>query len=116
VVSSLSWVLVAFAILAVLGVAALTGLRISDQRRASRVWQRIKNGGSTQVLTFDPAVVEKLPEPAQRFFRFTFDVGAPLSEAVEIRMIGEIGLGTKKTPNYRPMVADQILAPSSGFV
>jgi hypothetical protein len=65
---------------------------------------------------FDAAAVESLPDAAQRYFRYTIRHGAPLHQAVEIEMDGELGLGTKEAPNYRSMSARQILAPPYGLV
>jgi len=61
-------------------------------------------------------MVQDLPEPARRFFLFTIAPGTLLRTAAEIKMVGEISLGTKKEPNYMAMRARQILAPPHGLV
>jgi hypothetical protein len=61
-------------------------------------------------------MVEGLPESARRFFLFTIKPGTLLHTIAEIRMDGEIGLGTKDKPNYFPMRGHQILAPPHGLV
>lgn len=66
--------------------------------------------------TFEPSMVEGLPEPAQRYFLYTIRPGAPLHHAVEIEMGGELGFGNKAKPNYRSMSAHQILAPPHGLI
>ena len=57
-----------------------------------------------------------LPDPAQRFFRFAIDPGAPLHTVAEITMVGEFSLGNMSKPNYMPMRAEQLLAAPHGFV
>ncbi len=61
-------------------------------------------------------MVAALPEPARRYFSFTIRAGAAIRTVAEIRMSGEIGLGTQDSPNYQPMSAEQILAPPHGLV
>ena len=65
---------------------------------------------------FIPESVEDLPEPAQRYFRFSIAPGVPLQAVVKINMVGQIGLGHREVPGYRPMTAREILAPPHGFV
>ena len=57
-----------------------------------------------------------LPEPARRFFRFAIEPGTPLVTVAEIRMKGELGLGNRQSPQYRPMTAEELLAVPHGFV
>ena len=71
---------------------------------------------SKKECRFNVAMVADLPEPAQRYFRFTIKPGTTLRSVVEIKMTGEIALGTKKTPNYKSMYANQILAPPFGLI
>jgi len=61
-------------------------------------------------------MVNDLPDPARRYFLFTIEPGTPLYTVAEIKMNGEIGLGSKEKPNYMPMEAEQILAPPYGLV
>jgi hypothetical protein len=102
-----------------LPIGVLLGLqawRWTDNRRATRAWERLarKQQGSSGI--FDPSLVATLPEPARRYFLFTIRAGAPIRTVAEIHMGGEIGLGTKDDPNYRPIRAEQILAPPHGLV
>lgn len=96
-------------------VAGLQVWRWRDQRHAERAWRMLASKSSAPKV-FDPAMVRDLPEPARRFFLFTIEPGARLSTVSEIRMGGELGLGTKASPNYAPMRAEQILAPPHGLV
>lgn len=90
--------------------------RRSDTRRERRVWKALLRRAGGAGPGFDPAVVERLPEPARRYFRYVIAPGTPLVSVVEIDMTGRLGLGTKERPGYRPMSARQILAPPFGFV
>lgn len=111
----MNWlVFVAATVLA--GIGLLLVWREQDRRSAAGTWQDlIRAAGSVQEV-FDPATIESLPEPAQRYFRYTMRPGTPLQRAVELDMEGQLGLGTKEKPNYRPMVAHQVLAPPHGLV
>ena len=100
-------------------VAALLGLwtwRWLDLRRAARVWQALRRTGDESGLTFDAAMVAGLPEPARRYFLFTIKPGTAVSRIAEIRMRGEIGLGSREQPNFMPMRAHQIIAVPDGLV
>ena len=61
-------------------------------------------------------MIETLPAPAQRYFRYTISRGTPLVSVIYIEMAGQLGLGTKNKPAYRSMTADQILAPPRGLL
>ncbi|HEY9057555.1 MAG TPA: DUF6544 family protein [Aurantimonas sp.] len=94
----------------------LQAWRWSDRRRAARVWNRLAASAEASPPRFHHGLVGDLPEPARRFFLFAISPGTPLRSISEIRMAGEIGLGTKAKPNYMPMRARQILAPPAGLV
>lgn len=99
-----------------IAILALQGWRLLDEREAARAWQALRQHAQYPRTVFDPSAVEDLPEPARRYFRFTIRPGTVLSRVAEIRMTGEIGLGSKDKPNYLPMRAHQILALPFGFV
>ncbi len=90
--------------------------RWTDNRQAAQVRAGLARRGKGAGSTFDPSLVEALPEPARRYFLYTIAPGAPIRTVTEIRMRGEIGLGTQGKPNYLPMRAEQILAPPYGLV
>lgn len=90
--------------------------RMKDESADEAGWKQLKSASSAAHRVFDPAMVRDLPEPARRYFLFTIAPGTPLNPVSEIRMSGEIGLGTRDAPNYMPMRARQILAPPHGFV
>lgn len=98
------------------GLAALAGWRAMDRRADRKVGDRLVETGTGEHAVYDPAMIAALPEPARRYFNYTIQPGAPLHRVAEIEMTGEIGLGTKDAPNYRPMQARQILAPPHGLV
>lgn len=97
-------------------VAILASWRALDQRADRLTWSRLVQLGSSDERIFSLAIVEDLPEPARRYFAHTIQPGTPLQTIADITMTGEIGLGSKEAPNYRPMQARQILAPPHGLV
>jgi hypothetical protein len=90
--------------------------RLSDRRRDRLAWNALLRQAGPAGPGFDPSMVEMLPAAAQRYFRYTIAPGTPLVSVVEIEMNGQLGLGTKDAPRYRPMTARQILAPPRGLV
>ena len=90
--------------------------RIRDHRadRAARL--RLAAAQPAAPACFDPAIVADLPEPARRYFLYTIQPGTPLRTVAEITMAGRFGMGTKATPNYLDMAANQTLAMPAGFV
>ena len=65
---------------------------------------------------FSLDMVEGLPEPAQRYFRFSIVEGTPLYRVAEIEMVGTFMLGTKKAPQPFRITAFQVLAAPDGFI
>lgn len=98
------------------GVIGLAVWRLMDHRHDKRVSAELLLLADQPVQRFAMSMVVTLPEPAQRYFRCAISEGTPLVTAVEIEMKGEIGLGTKEHPNYRPMRSHQVLAPPHGLV
>ncbi|WP_010626768.1 DUF6544 family protein [Halomonas sp. KM-1] len=98
------------------GVLAMQAWRVADNRAMENSWAWLQSQAPATVETFDPAMVEGLPDAARRYFLYTIAPGTPLHVVSEIHMTGEIGLGTKEAPGYRPMRARQILAPPHGFI
>jgi len=99
-----------------LSALALVLWRLSDIRAEKVVWNDLLQQAGPAGSGFDLSIIETLPEPAQRYFRYTIAPGTPLVSVVEIDMNGQLGLGTKYEPAYRPMIADQILAPPTGLL
>ena len=99
-----------------IGAAMLASWRALDRRADRNSWNSLVELAGPARGRFDPAAIASLPEPAQRYFRYTIRPGALLHRAVEIEMNGEMGLGTKDAPNYRAMSAQQVLAPPYGLV
>jgi hypothetical protein len=87
-----------------------------DERAAAAAWAALAAAPSGAPERFDPSSVSDLPEPARRFFGYAILPGAPLGAVAEIEMTGELGLGTKEAPGYRPMRARQILSAPHGLV
>jgi hypothetical protein len=89
---------------------------LSDVLAERNAWKRLAKLSSTAAVAFDPAIVKDLPDPARRFFLYTFSDGVILNPTVALTMTGELSLGSKDAPKFRPMHARQILAPPYGLV
>lgn len=108
-----------FILLIFLGAIVLAGLafwRMADHRGDRTEWQRLAALQPVDPLRFDPAMLAGLPEPAQRYFRFTIQPGTPLTTVTQIDMTGQFGMGSRDAPGYMEMRAQQILAPPTGFL
>jgi hypothetical protein len=105
-------ILLAGLLAAALAVLALW--RAADRRADARTWAMLA-ALPQPGARFDPAMVADLPDPARRYFLYTIAPGTPLRTTAVIEMGGEIGMGDKTAPGYRPMRARQILSPA-GFV
>lgn len=107
-----------FLLLSLFGVslAALLILRLLDLRADQVEWARLAGFQTRSLVRYDPKMVADLPEPAQRFFNFAIAPGTRLLSVVEIEMGGQFSLGSRESPNYQTMKADQILAAPHGFV
>jgi hypothetical protein len=97
-------------------VAALVILRLADALADRSLMNALTDTAGDKAPRFDLAMVEGLPEPAARFFRYTIAPGTSLRTTAKITMTGELSLGTKDAPNYRKMRAFQVLSPPQGFV
>ena len=102
--------------LIVLLVFLMQAWRMKDERMDDAGWAELRSSASGDHKVFNPSMVQDLPEAARRYFLFTIAPGTALVPVTEIRMSGEIGLGNKDAPNYKPMRARQILAPPHGFI
>lgn len=107
------WIILAFLMLSVI---ALMIWRWSDRRTDHRTGRELVAQSRAPERIFDLSMIKNLPEPAQRYFRYSIKEGAPLVLAVAIDMHGELGLGTRDQPKYNAMKARQILAPPFGLV
>ncbi len=108
-----------FLIIVILVVIPLGVVRIwryADDKAARKLWNELAANQPAGPVTFDPVMVADLPEPAQRYFRYTIRTGAPLYTVAEISMRGQFSLGTKEAPDYFAMRAEQIIAAPTGFV
>lgn len=61
--------------------------------------------------TFDPATLGALPVAARRWLAHAIEPGAPLHQAIRLRMRGEIKLG-----KWRPFEAEQVIRWGRGMV
>lgn len=110
---TLLWVVVV-----VLGVAllALLALGVHDRRAERREWARLAARQPAEPALFSEDMLEGLPEPARRYFRFAIRPGTPLRPVAELGMRGQFGLGTRAAPRYQAMQARQVLAAPHGFL
>lgn len=97
-------------------IVSLLSLRWADDRTDDETWQRLIGQANEISGIYDPRSIDELPEPARRYFNFSVAIGSPIVSAVELRMTGELGLGSLTDPKYSPMSAQQILAPPHGLV
>lgn len=95
---------------------ALTLWRQLDHQADRRAMKNLLTTAESQITTFDPAMIEDLPEPAKRYFQYTIAPGTPLKRIAQIEMQGQFGMGDQNTPRYKSMVAKQILALPNGFI
>jgi hypothetical protein len=94
----------------------LAGWRCSDHRADRMEMAHLLALQPKVPMLFDYAMIANLPEPAQRYFRFTIAQGTPLLPVAKLSMTGLFSLGDKDQPNYMKMQAHQVLAPPHGFV
>lgn len=97
-------------------ITTLAGWRVLDRRADQQGWRQLLAAPPATSAVYRGDMTAGLPDPARRYFAFTIAEGTPLRTAAEIEMRGEIGLGTKEAPGYRPMRARQVLAPPDGLV
>lgn len=83
---------------------------VETLRSMSVEWQRLA-ATRAQPELFAPAMVEGLPELAQRWLTHAIAPGTPLWGSVELTMHGAIRLGA-----WRPFTARQVLAPPDGYI
>lgn len=88
----------------------------ADRREVREAWQQLLDSAIPLPDRFEPALVAGLPEPARRFFNFAIEPGARLGTVAQITMEGELSLGSRQKPAYRPMRAEQVLAAPHGLV
>ena len=102
----------------VIGAALFTlaGWRLLDHLADRAEMVRLRNLQPENAPVFDHGMVEQLPEPARRFFKFAIKEGTPLRFVADIQMKGQFSLGSKNNPNYMEMQASQVLAVPYGFV
>lgn len=94
----------------------LAGWRLLDHLADRTEMVRLRNLQPENPPVFDLMMIEQLPEPAQRFFKFAIKEGTPLRFVADIQMTGQFSLGSKNNPNYMEMQASQVLAAPGGFV
>ena len=95
-----------------LAAALLSALAIRDGRAADRLAQTLREGRDPAPPLFDPAMVEGLPEVAQRYLLRAIAPGTPLSRTVDLSMEGVFLLNGSALP----MRATQVLHAPEAFV
>ncbi len=86
--------------------------RHDTSHRARVIGRSLREPGPLHLPeTFDPASVAEFPEPVRRWLLHAIEPGAPLVDALELQLHGELKLG-----RWRPFTATQALVPDAGFV
>ena len=111
----MNWLVLSLGAIGLIAVVLLLW-RLADSRAARNAWNRLISEAGPAGSSFDPSIVEALPEAARRYLRYAITPGTPLVTVIELEMNGQLGLGTKNRPAYRPMIADQVLTPPKGLV
>lgn len=109
-------VIISFVILALLLVLTLLIWRQLDKRADRTEMKALRALQPDNPPRFDHAMISGLPEPAQRFFKFTIAEGTPLYTVATIKMKGQISQGTKDDHTYSDMQATQVLAAPEGSI
>lgn len=94
------------------GVLALWGARVRQEQALEPLWTELQAAGGAEV--FNPAMVDGLPAPAQRYLRRAIAPGTPLARSVTLTMRGTLRLSPGG--DALPMRAEQVLAPPAGFI
>jgi hypothetical protein len=94
----------------------LIALRLWDAYRDQIEWRRLLATQPLAPTVYDPSMVKDLPESVRRFFNYAILPGTRLKTVAEISMSGEFGFGNQNRPNYRRMIARQLLASPTGFL
>lgn len=102
--------------LALVAIAGLMAWRWLDSRAENRVIAALHASQPVDPPVFDETMIEDLPEPARRYFRFTIAPGTPLFTVADIQMEGRLSLGTAANPKWMEMTATQVLGPPVGFL
>ena len=104
--------------LALLALAALflVAMARRERREEARIITRLLARQPAAPPVFSHDMLAGLPEPAQRFFRFTIAEGTSLITVADVSMEGRFDLGSNEAPNPQPMQARQIMAPPLGFL
>ena len=99
-----------------LPLAAMLVWRWRDKRADKAVWRQLEALQVENPPIFDASMLDGLPDPARRYFLYTIRPGTRLYTVCRFSMHGKFGLGSKKSPNYIPMRAEQTLACPRGFI
>lgn len=99
-------------VVAVSGIASLWFGRLRQERDLESLWKELQSPAATEV--FDPATVDDLPAPAQRYFRHAIAPGTPIARSVKLTMHGSFRL--RPEAGLVPMHAEQILSPPHGLI
>lgn len=97
-------------------VAALGVWRFADASAEQTVAATLHAAQPIDPPRFDDAMLEGLPEPAQRYFRFAIAPGTPLFTVADIAMEGRLSLGQADDPKWMPIQARQVLGAPNGFL
>jgi len=106
------WITAGVVGLAGVVLAVLLVLRHRFNARTVRLWMAVDRQVRKETLTFQPSMVERVPEPARRYLAHALEPGTPLASRVELRGEGDIRIGAE----LKPFHSLELFAPPRGFV
>jgi hypothetical protein len=92
--------------------ASLVLARLRKDRQMRRTWSSLEIPALNE--RFDPAMVDGLPAPAQRYLLRAIDPDTPLARSVRLTISGSIRL--KQGARPMRMTSEEMLAPPNGYV
>lgn len=102
-------------ILAALIALSLIALYIKfliELKEVNQIWHSLETSPNNSVFTAE--MISELPQPVQRYFLHTIELGTPLANSVKLKMHGSFRLSSDKP--WLPMQAEQIINGFKGFI
>lgn len=95
---------------------SLAGWRILENQRSAQVVERLLQAPLHRHAAYSPELVADQPEPVRRFFNHAIAPGTPLHMVVELKLEGDLDMGSKDARHPRMMTARQVINFPWGYV